>query len=148
MLNIAQHNQICFSVEFTYDFSNCSDSEDRELGQWMEQLIKELGMETITPPELYYVTTKKNEGWAGTCNYQTSHLVIHIWNKPAKKCLHNANAKLMKGDLYLCGKVDQDTINVFLNSIKWMKPVFCEYMIINRDVGLEVVDKQSVKWPL
>jgi S-adenosylmethionine/arginine decarboxylase-like enzyme len=77
-----QHMHLCFSVEFLSDEPDSGKKGQEQLTKWMLHLISSIGMKIVLPPRFFYINTKGNDGWTGSCNIETSHMAIHIWDHP------------------------------------------------------------------
>lgn len=143
-MNKIQHNQIYFSIEFTEEVPNEYECGEKKLIIWMNDLIKSLDMKVVLPPRFYYVHTKGNEGWTGGCNIETSHMAIHIWDNPEPDWVDNQQAKLMKGDLYTCGNLNSEQIQLFIDSVSWLKPIKIDYAVIDRSKNFKLITTNTL----
>lgn len=111
-------------------------SDSQELDAWLVLLVKRIGMQIASSPDLlknpqsYYCDKNGNRGMTGTVILETSNCTVHTWSEdsPAK----------FEFDLYSCADFNPaeviDLIDIFgiirYNSI-----------LVNRENGLEIVEQ-------
>jgi S-adenosylmethionine/arginine decarboxylase-like enzyme len=87
-------------------------------------------MVVVAGPTSVYVAEPGNEGITGTITLATSHAAIHIWDKP--------DPAFFQFDIYSCSEFSTDEV---LDHFKVLGLVSCEYMYIDRNNGLKVIDQ-------
>ena len=104
--------------------------DEAVLNQWLIDLVKKVRMVVVAGPTSVYVDEPGNEGITGTITLATSHAAIHIWDKP--------NPAFFQFDIYSCSNFSTDEV---LDHFKVLGLVSCEYMYIDRNDGLKVIDQ-------
>ena len=104
--------------------------DEAVLNQWLIDLVKKVRMVVVAGPTSVYVAEPGNEGITGTITLATSHAAIHIWDKP--------DPAFFQFDIYSCSDFSTDEV---LDHFNVLGLVSCEYMYIDRNNGLKVIDQ-------
>jgi len=105
-------------------------TDQKFIEAWLVDLTKKINMNVAAGPVSSYVTKKGNEGLTATVLIETSHIVIHVWDK--------MEPPLIQFDLYSCGEFSiQDVAECFYIFI----PIKVEYKYLDRNNELIVVDE-------
>ena len=101
---------------------------------WLVDLVDRVGMNIAAGPISSYVTKEGNEGLTATVLIETSHIVIHVWDK--------YNPPLIQFDLYSCGAFNVDDVALHFSVFE---PTKIEYKYLNRDEKLTVLDEGRIE---
>ena len=74
-----------------------------QLGEWMANLIEDMGMKCISGPHVEEVLDEGNVGPTAVAILSTSHVACHIWTEPK-------DHDLIQLDFYTCGEMDVDKV--------------------------------------
>ena len=96
-------------------------TSEKELKNWLRDLVKIIKMKIIKGPYAAYVTKEGNCGATGIVMIETSHIAIHIWDEPTPA--------LVQCDVYSCAEFQQGEVIMHLGI---MKPKKIEYMMVDR----------------
>ena len=100
------------------------------LNKWFVDLVDSVGMKVVAGPTSVYVSDPGNEGLTGTITLATSHASIHIWD--------NLSTPMFQFDIYSCKEF---TLEQVMNNFKEWGVIHSEWMMIDRNKGLNVSDK-------
>lgn len=92
---------------------------------WMEGLIKTIGMKLFRGPISGYVTKEGNKGITCVAIIETSHLALHIWDE--------LSPALVQLDVYSCAEFTPELV---FESLDLMEPVKIEYKFLDREENL------------
>lgn len=106
--------------------------EEAVLNQWLTELVEKVRMVVVAGPTSVYVDEPGNEGITGTVTLATSHAAIHVWDK--------AEPAFFQFDIYSCSAFSADEV---LDHFAQFGLVSCEWMYIDRNQGLKVVQEGS-----
>jgi hypothetical protein len=53
-------------------------------------------------------------------------------------------ARIMKGDLYTCGSLQDKEIRLFIKSILWFKPIYLNYQIFERSKKMKLLSESTL----
>lgn len=104
------------------------------LNQWFKELVNKVRMVVVAGPTSVYVDEPGNEGITGTVTLATSHAAIHVWDKQ--------DPAMFQFDIYSCSCFEVSEVIEHLNKFDLTD---CEWMFIDRNDGLKVVDSGSNK---
>ena len=96
-------------------------TSEKELKNWLRDLVKIIKMKIIKGPYASYVTREGNRGITGVVMIETSHISIHIWDE--------TTPALVQCDIYSCAEFQQGEVIMHLGI---MKPKKIEYMMVDR----------------
>jgi len=102
------------------------------LNQWFKELVNKVRMVVVAGPTSVYVDEPGNEGITGTVTLATSHAAIHVWDKQ--------DPAMFQFDIYSCSCFEISEVIEHLNKFDLTD---CEWMFIDRNDGLKVVDSGS-----
>jgi S-adenosylmethionine/arginine decarboxylase-like enzyme len=102
------------------------------LNQWFKELVNKVRMVVVAGPTSVYVDEPGNEGITGTVTLATSHAAIHVWDKQ--------DPAMFQFDIYSCSCFEVSEVIEHLNKFDLTD---CEWMFIDRNDGLKVVDSGS-----
>jgi S-adenosylmethionine/arginine decarboxylase-like enzyme len=102
------------------------------LNQWFKELVNKVRMLVVAGPTSVYVDEPGNEGITGTVTLATSHSAIHVWDKQ--------DPAMFQFDIYSCSCFEVSEVIEHLNKFDLTD---CEWMFIDRNDGLKVVDSGS-----
>ena len=102
------------------------------LNQWFKELVNKVRMVVVAGPTSVYVDEPGNEGITGTVTLATSHAAIHVWDKQ--------DPAMFQFDIYSCSCFEVSEVIEHLNKFDLTD---CEWMFIDRNDGLRVVDSGS-----
>ena len=125
----------------------CPERADvRQTETLIHEIIKDIGMNQLDTPRVYYVTEPKyNEGLTGIVPIQTSHIAFHFWNSPDREILCCPESRcLLQFDLYTCGTLVPAQIAKVLAHLAEYKPTHAELTLLNRNTGLAI--EKHVQW--
>jgi S-adenosylmethionine/arginine decarboxylase-like enzyme len=123
----------------------------------IQTIVKELDMELIGQPHVYYVDEPaSNKGITSASSIITSHISFHYWDTPESGILKNPKSKsLLQLDLYTCGNLNMEKVGILLKHLEMYVPTRIDVDILNRKSRLQLdaqlhwndVGKQSFgKW--
>ena len=124
---VPNHQHLIIKGNFT-----APPKEIAVINQWFIELVKRVNMVVVAGPTSVYVTEESNEGLTGTVTLATSHSSIHIWD--------NSIPSLFQFDIYSCSEFD---VNVVLEHLNQFGLVDYEYILIDRNNGLKIVEIKS-----
>lgn len=96
---------------------------------WMTNMVKAIGMVELAPPRAIYSDMVGNRGLTCDVILNTSNAVIHTWDE--------IDPGLFMLDVYSCGHLDP---KVIFDLLQEFDPVKVEYMYLDREHGLKVLD--------
>lgn len=96
---------------------------------WMSNMVASIGMQELAAPRAIYSDMVGNRGLTCDVILNTSNAVIHTWDE--------VDPGLFMLDVYTCGALDPDVIFGLLEEFE---PVKIEYMYIDREHGLKVLE--------
>lgn len=99
---------------------------------WLSELIEAVGMRTVIGPHAHYCKADENEGITASCNIETSHAALHVWDK--------VDPPLFRFDLYSCAEFDPATV---LGFVRRFDPTTMEWIVLDRNDGIRVGEYQS-----
>jgi len=67
---------------------------------FLETLVRKIGMVPVTKPQATYVTDLGNEGFTGSINLATSHIAFHCWDETG----------LLMLDVYSCRTFNEEVV--------------------------------------
>lgn len=100
---------------------------------WMSNMVKSIGMVELAPPRAIYSEMEGNRGLTCDVILNTSNAVVHTWDE--------VDPGIFMLDVYTCGALDPNTIFKLLVDFD---PVKIEYMYLDREHGLNILDKGFV----
>lgn len=104
------------------------EGEENTILVWMSNLISAVGMKLVIGPHVHYCKADENEGITASCNIETSHASLHIWDK--------LDPALLRFDLYSCATFEE---KIVLDYIKdEFDPIKVEWILLNRDTGIQI----------
>lgn len=103
---------------------------------WLKRVIEAVGMKLVIGPHAHYCKAEDNEGITATCCIETSHASLHIWDK--------LDDPLLRFDLYSCAEFDP---NVVVRMLDEFQPYELEYMVLDRNHEIKIVESVIVKNP-
>lgn len=96
---------------------------------WMSDMVKAIGMVELAPPRAIYSDMVGNRGLTCDVILNTSNAVIHTWDE--------VDPGLFMLDVYSCGYLDP---KVIFSLLQEFEPVKVEYMYLDREHGLKVLE--------
>jgi S-adenosylmethionine/arginine decarboxylase-like enzyme len=100
---------------------------------WMSNMVKSIGMIELAKPRAIYSDMKGNRGLTCDVILNTSNAVVHTWDE--------VDPSIFMLDVYTCGALD---INVIFDLLVDFNPEKIEYMYLDREHGLNILDKGFV----
>jgi S-adenosylmethionine/arginine decarboxylase-like enzyme len=100
---------------------------------WMSNMVATIGMVELAPPRAIYSEMEGNRGLTCDVILNTSNAVVHTWDE--------VDPGIFMLDVYTCGSLDPNTIFKLLVDFD---PVKIEYMYLDREHGLNILDKGFV----
>ena len=100
---------------------------------WLGRLTELVNMKIFFGPEAKYCTAIDNEGVTGLVCIETSHASLHCWD--------SVDNPYIQCDLYSCMPFDVDVV---LNHVAAFDPEETEYMVVDRNSGLKVIDHKVI----
>jgi S-adenosylmethionine/arginine decarboxylase-like enzyme len=101
--------------------------------KWMSNMVRSIGMVELAPPRAIYSDMEGNRGLTCDVILNTSNAVVHTWDE--------ADPAIFMLDVYTCGALD---ISIIFNLLVDFDPVKVEYMYLDREHGLNILDKGFV----
>ncbi len=98
--------------------------------KWMSNMVSAIGMKELAPPRAIYSEMVGNRGLTCDVILNTSNAVIHTWDE--------VDPGLFMLDVYTCGALDT---NVIFGLLEEFEPVKIEYMYLDREHGLVVLER-------
>ena len=103
------------------------------LNNWLEELVRKIGMKIVIGPFSHYVSACGNSGLTGGVIIETSHCSIHVWDEPSPA--------MIQFDVYSCSHYETAIIIDHLNVFGL---VSYELLAIDRNEDLKVIDHRVV----
>ncbi len=100
---------------------------------WMSNMVKSIGMIELAKPRAIYSDMEGNRGLTCDVILNTSNAVVHTWDE--------VDPSIFMLDVYTCGALD---INVIFDLLVDFNPEKIEYMYLDREHGLNILDKGFV----
>lgn len=104
------------------------DNPIKDEGQaidWMDNLIKKIGMKVMMGPYAKYLDVEGNRGLTAVAIIETSHIALHIWDED--------NPALLQLDVYTCGPLDPYDV---VEALRQFHPVKIEMKYLDREKNL------------
>ena len=92
--------------------------------KWFKDLVEDIGMKILHGPIVIYSDMVDNEGFTGFCIIETSHIVLHVWDKVEKP--------FMQLDVYTCGPLDPYDV---VANLDFFEPTRIEMKYLDRENG-------------
>lgn len=125
MQKILEHKHLIVRAEVT------NPPKDPEMmSKWMQDMVDALGMRAEFPPRAFYSNMTGNRGLTCDVILNTSNACIHTWDE--------VDPGLFMLDVYTCGALDP---SIIFNMLQEFDPVKIEYMYIDREHGLKVLER-------
>ena len=96
----------------------------------MTKLVETIGMQILDGPRTIYSDMVGNRGLTSSVILNTSNACIHTWDE--------VDPGILMFDVYSCGHLDP---NVVLQELEIFEPVKVEFMFLDRESGLKILDK-------
>ena len=111
-----------------------------EIRKLIQTIVKELGMQLIGSPHVYYVDSPaSNKGITSASSIMTSHISFHYWDTPESGVLLNPKSKsLLQMDLYTCGNLSKEQAGIVLQHLERYIPTRIDIDILNRKSRLQL----------
>ena len=108
--------------------------DEQNIRDWLEVLVKEIGMKKVAGPISCFVNSEGNVGMTAGVLIETSHIAMHIWNEatPAK----------IQFDLYTCSTLPLQTVLRKLDDTFGL--IHYEYQVLERNDGFNVVLSERI----
>jgi S-adenosylmethionine/arginine decarboxylase-like enzyme len=100
-----------------------------KMEKWMSTMVSAIGMQELASPRAIYSDMVGNRGLTCDVILNTSNAVIHTWDE--------IDPGLFMLDVYTCGALDP---NVIFGLLEEFDPVKIEYMYLDREHGLRVLE--------
>lgn len=100
------------------------------MNKWMTKLVETIGMQILDGPRTIYSDMVGNRGLTSSVILNTSNACIHTWDE--------VDPGILMFDVYSCGHLDP---NVVLQELEIFEPVKVEFMFLDRESGLKILDK-------
>ena len=94
---LIQHKQMLINAKISNPIKNETDAIN-----FLETLVKQIGMKIIMGPYAKYVENKGNKGLTAAVLIETSHIAFHIWDEQ--------EPAMLQFDLYTCGQLDKEQV--------------------------------------
>lgn len=104
--------------------------DTKKMEKWMSAMVSAIGMQELAPPRAIYSDMVGNRGLTCDVILNTSNAVIHTWDE--------VDPGLFMLDVYTCGALDPNTI---FDLLQEFEPVKIEYMYLDREHGLHVLER-------
>lgn len=128
MSNILEHKHLIVRAEVRNPPKDTAKME-----AWMSNMVATIGMVELAPPRAIYSEMEGNRGLTCDVILNTSNAVVHTWDE--------VDPGIFMLDVYTCGSLDPNTIFKLLVDFD---PVKIEYMYLDREHGLNILDKGFV----
>jgi S-adenosylmethionine/arginine decarboxylase-like enzyme len=92
-----QHKQMLINAKVSNPIKNETDAIN-----FLETLVKQIGMKIIKGPYAKYVENIGNKGLTAAVLIETSHIAFHIWDEQ--------EPAMLQFDLYTCGQLDKEQV--------------------------------------
>ena len=102
---------------------------------WLKELVDKIDMKVLIEPQAINCNTFGNEGVTGIVCLETSHASFHSWSE--------VENPFINFDVYSCADFAAETV---LRHFDVFSPVGYQYIIIDRNNGLEIIDKSSLNF--
>lgn len=103
--------------------------DTKKMEAWMSNMVSAIGMQELAAPRAIYSDMVGNRGLTCDVILNTSNAVIHTWDE--------VDPGLFMLDVYTCGALDP---NVIFDLLEEFEPTKIEYMYIDREHGLKVLE--------
>ena len=124
MAKILEHKHLIVRAEVRNPPKDTTKME-----QWMSNMVSAIGMQELASPRAIYSDMIGNRGLTCDVILNTSNAVIHTWDE--------VDPGLFMLDVYTCGALDP---NVIFDLLEEFEPVKIEYMYLDREHGLKVIE--------
>ena len=124
MAKILEHKHLIVRAEVRNPPKDTTKME-----KWMSNMVSAIGMQELAAPRAIYSDMIGNRGLTCDVILNTSNAVIHTWDE--------VDPGLFMLDVYTCGALDP---NVIFDLLEEFEPVKIEYMYIDREHGLKVLE--------
>ena len=125
MANILEHKHLIVRAEVRNPPKDTALME-----KWMSNMVATIGMVELAPPRAIYSNMEGNRGLTCDVILNTSNAVVHTWDE--------VDPGIFMLDVYTCGALEPDVIFKLLVDFD---PVKIEYMYLDREHGLKILDK-------
>jgi len=95
------------------------------IGDWLTQLVDDLGMKIMMGPLVGYSPVVGNRGLTAAVVIETSHIVLHAWDED--------DPAMLQLDVYTCSHLD---LAVVWKALEEFEPIKVEYKVLDREHGL------------
>lgn len=121
------------------------ESDKKATVEMIRRILKEIRMEPLDEPRVYYQKTPKwNEGLTGIVPITTSHLAFHFWRYPQKQILHNPLSNcLLEFDVYTCGSLSKQQLKKVLQNLTPFEPTHLDATVLNRKHALSIESRME-----
>lgn len=106
-----------------------------DIKDWMRNLVQAIDMNILMGPYAIYSDMPGNQGLTAVTIIETSHIALHVWDE--------IEPALMQLDVYTCSSLN---ITDIWNAIRVWSPTKIEYKFIDRENGLNLLDKGSIDY--
>ena len=103
--------------------------DTKKMEAWMSNMVSAIGMQELAAPRAIYSDMVGNRGLTCDVILNTSNAVIHTWDE--------VDPGLFMLDVYTCGALDP---NIIFDLLDEFEPTKIEYMYIDREHGLKVLE--------
>jgi S-adenosylmethionine/arginine decarboxylase-like enzyme len=118
-----QHQHLIVRAEV-----NKPPTDVEAINKWLIELVDMLKMKIMIGPFAAYCENPENQGLTAGCIIETSHIMMHCWDKESPG--------LMQLDIYTCSKLP---LQMMLFALEEFDPVKVEYKILDRETCLKDV---------
>lgn len=125
MSKILEHKHLIVRAEV-----NNPPKDTEMMKQWMTDMVAALNMKELAPPRAVYSDMIGNRGLTCDVLLNTSNAVVHTWDE--------VYPGLFMLDVYTCGALDP---KVIFGLLEVFDPVKIEYKYLDREHGLELIDR-------
>lgn len=125
MSKILEHKHLIVRAEV-----NHPPKDTEMMKKWMSDMVSALNMKELAPPRAVYSDMVGNRGLTCDVLLNTSNAVVHTWDE--------VDPGLFMLDVYTCGALDP---SVIFNLLDVFDPVKIEYKYLDREHGLELIDR-------
>jgi S-adenosylmethionine/arginine decarboxylase-like enzyme len=120
---MALHNHLLLN-----GYTNSPPTDEEWVVNWMQDLVEQIGMNTIKGPFASYVTKEGNKGLTCIVMIETSHIALHIWDE--------TEPAFIQFDLYTCSTLPSRQV---LKNLEDNLGIFdYTHMVLNRGEGFKI----------
>jgi S-adenosylmethionine/arginine decarboxylase-like enzyme len=107
--------------------------DEENVVRWLRKVVEAVGMKLVIGPHAHYCKADENEGITASCNIETSHCSLHVWDK--------LDFAIFNFDLYSCAAFDPEVV---VELVKEFDPWKLEWIVMDRNEGFKVHEARVV----